>query len=52
MTLFFCRIWDKVCSGAPKILSFVAVMLVITLRRNILKAKNVEEVLNCVSEVI
>ncbi|XP_063629816.1 TBC1 domain family member 7 [Cydia splendana] len=45
------KIWDKVCSGAPKILSFVAVMLVITLRRNILKAKNSEEVLNCVSEI-
>ncbi|XP_049880823.1 TBC1 domain family member 7 [Pectinophora gossypiella] len=45
------KIWDKVCSGAPKILSFVAVMLVITLRRNILKANNAEEVLKCVSEI-
>ncbi|KAI5641078.1 rab-GTPase-TBC domain-containing protein [Phthorimaea operculella] len=45
------KIWDKVCSGAPKILSFVAVMLVITLRRNLLKAKNAEEVLKCVSEI-
>ncbi|XP_041985186.1 TBC1 domain family member 7 [Aricia agestis] len=44
------KIWDKVCAGAPKILSFVAVMLVITLRRNILKAKTKEEVLKCVSE--
>ncbi|KAM3957281.1 TBC1 domain family member 7 [Aphomia sociella] len=45
------KIWDKVCSGAPKILSFAAVMLVITLRRNILKAKNSEEALKCVSEI-
>ncbi|CAG5020845.1 unnamed protein product [Parnassius apollo] len=45
------KIWDKVCSGAPKILSFVAVMLVITLRRNILKAQNGDEVLKCVSEI-
>ncbi|XP_059045584.1 TBC1 domain family member 7 [Achroia grisella] len=45
------KIWDKICSGAPKILSFVAVMLVITLRRNILKAKNPDEVLKCVSEI-
>ncbi|XP_050674923.1 TBC1 domain family member 7 isoform X2 [Leptidea sinapis] len=45
------KIWDKVCSGAPKILSFVAVMLIITLRRNILKAINVDEVLRHVSEI-
>ncbi|KPJ10026.1 TBC1 domain family member 7 [Papilio machaon] len=45
------KIWDKVCSGAPKILSVVAVMLVITLRRNILKAQNGDEVLKCVSEI-
>ncbi|XP_045780519.1 TBC1 domain family member 7 isoform X2 [Maniola jurtina] len=45
------KIWDKICSGAPKILSFVAVMLVVTLRRNILKAKTEEEVLKCVSEI-
>ncbi|CAG9794638.1 unnamed protein product [Diatraea saccharalis] len=45
------KIWDKLCSGAPKILSFVAVMLVITLRRNILKATSVEEILKCVSEI-
>ncbi|XP_072933199.1 TBC1 domain family member 7 [Epargyreus clarus] len=45
------KIWDKVCSGAPKILSFVAVMLLITLRRNILKATNGDEVLKCVSEI-
>ncbi|XP_068625638.1 TBC1 domain family member 7 isoform X2 [Battus philenor] len=46
------KIWDKVCSGAPKILSFVAVMLVMTLRRNILKAQNGDEVLRCVLEYI
>ncbi|KAJ0170672.1 hypothetical protein K1T71_013444 [Dendrolimus kikuchii] len=45
------KIWDKVCSGAPKILSFAAVMLVITLRRNILRAKTSEEVLKCVSQI-
>ncbi|XP_013141795.1 PREDICTED: TBC1 domain family member 7 [Papilio polytes] len=45
------KIWDKVCGGAPKILSVVAVMLVITLRRNILKAQNGDEVLKCVSEI-
>ncbi|CAH2058974.1 unnamed protein product, partial [Iphiclides podalirius] len=45
------KIWDKVCSGAPKILSFVAVMLVITLRRSILKAANGDEVLKCVLEI-
>ncbi|XP_034837290.1 TBC1 domain family member 7 isoform X1 [Maniola hyperantus] len=45
------KIWDKICSGAPKILSFVAVMLVVTLRRNILKASTEEEVLKCVSEI-
>ncbi|XP_026494553.1 TBC1 domain family member 7 [Vanessa tameamea] len=45
------KIWDKICSGAPKILSFVAVTLVITLRRNILKARNGDEVLKCVSEI-
>ncbi|XP_053619415.1 TBC1 domain family member 7 [Plodia interpunctella] len=45
------KIWDKLCSGAPKILSFAAVMLVITLRRNILKAKSAEEVFQCVSEI-
>lgn len=49
--MFFFRIWDKVCSGAPKILSFVAVMLVITLRRNILRSKHSDEVLKCVSQV-
>lgn len=45
------KIWDKVCSGAPKILAYAAVMLVITLRRNILKAKNADEVLKCVTEI-
>ncbi|KAL4703366.1 hypothetical protein ACJJTC_015444 [Scirpophaga incertulas] len=45
------KIWDKLCSGAPKILSFVAVMLVITLRRSIMKAHSVEEVLKCISEI-
>ncbi|CAH2261787.1 TBC1 domain family member 7 [Pararge aegeria] len=45
------KIWDKICSGAPKILSYVAVMLVVTLRRNILKAKSQDEVLKCVSEI-
>ncbi|KAG7297593.1 hypothetical protein JYU34_019648 [Plutella xylostella] len=45
------KIWDKLCGGAPKILSFVAVMLLITLRRCILKAENAEEVLKCVSEI-
>ncbi|KAF9811073.1 hypothetical protein SFRURICE_012472 [Spodoptera frugiperda] len=45
------KIWDKVCSGAPKILSFVAVMLVITLRRNILRSKHSDEVLKCVSQI-
>ncbi|CAG9569092.1 unnamed protein product [Danaus chrysippus] len=45
------KIWDKICSGAPKILSFVAVMLVVTLRRNILKAKTAEQVLKCVTEI-
>lgn len=45
------RIWDKVCSGAPKVLASAAVMLLITLRRNILRAKNAEEVLKCVSQI-
>ncbi|CAK1540892.1 unnamed protein product [Leptosia nina] len=45
------KIWDKVCSGAPKILSFVAVMVVMTLRRNILRATNAEQVLKCVAEI-
>lgn len=45
------KIWDKLCSGAPKVLPFVAVMLVITLRRNILRAKNPEDVIKCVSEI-
>ncbi|KAH9632942.1 hypothetical protein HF086_002764 [Spodoptera exigua] len=45
------KIWDKVCSGAPKILSFAAVMLVITLRRNILRSKHSDEVLKCVSQI-
>ncbi|XP_045506591.1 TBC1 domain family member 7 [Colias croceus] len=45
------KIWDKVCSGAPKILSFVAVMLIVTLRRNILRAKTEEEVIKYVSEI-
>lgn len=45
------KIWDKICSGASKILSFTAVMLVITLRRNIMKAKTCEEVLKCVSQI-
>ncbi|PZC78219.1 TBC1 domain family member 7 [Helicoverpa armigera] len=45
------KIWDKICSGAPKILSFAAVMLVVTLRRNILRSKNAEEVIKCVSQI-
>ncbi|CAD0205377.1 unnamed protein product [Chrysodeixis includens] len=45
------KIWDKVCSGAPKILSFAAVMLIITMRRNILRSKNADEVLKCVSQI-
>ncbi|XP_022113345.1 TBC1 domain family member 7 [Pieris rapae] len=45
------KIWDKVCSGAPKILSFVAVMLIMTLRRNILRATSADQVLKCVSEI-
>lgn len=45
------KIWDKVCSGAPKVLASAAVMLLITLRRNILRAKNAEEVLKCVSQI-
>lgn len=45
------KIWDKLCSGAPKILSFTAVMLIITVRRNILRAKNSDEVLKCVTEM-
>lgn len=45
------KIWDKLCSGAPKILAFAGVMLVITLRRNILRTKNAEEVLKFFSEI-
>ncbi|CAB3258609.1 unnamed protein product [Arctia plantaginis] len=45
------KIWDKICGGAPKILVFVAVMLLITLRRNVLRAKNAEELLQCLSLV-
>lgn len=45
------KIWDKICSGAPKILSFAAVMLIVTLRRNILRSQNADEVLKCVSEI-
>ncbi|XP_063220313.1 TBC1 domain family member 7 isoform X2 [Bacillus rossius redtenbacheri] len=45
------KIWDKLAAGSCKILVFVAVVLLMTLRRRILKCNTVAEVLECVNRI-
>lgn len=45
------KIWDKICCGSSKILPYVGVTLVITLRRCILQANSTEELLKCMQEL-
>ncbi|XP_060528842.1 TBC1 domain family member 7 [Cylas formicarius] len=42
------RVWDKVCGGSVKILVFIVVVMLTTLKHRILKFKDVESVLNCI----
>ena len=45
------KIWDKLTGGSCKILVFVAVMILITLRRHLLKCLMTENVLKCLNNI-
>nr|CAD7587536.1 unnamed protein product [Timema genevievae] len=45
------RIWDKLASGSCKILVFVALVLLITLRRVLLKCTTAEKIIECLNNV-
>lgn len=45
------RIWDKIAVGAHKILVFVAVITLTTVRRLLLKSENIDNVLETISNV-
>lgn len=45
------KIWDKVAGGSSKILIFVAVVVLITLRRTLLKCSTIESVTMCLSNI-
>lgn len=45
------KIWDKVTGGSCKILVFVAVVILRTLRRNLLLCKMLDNVLNCLNNI-
>jgi len=45
------RIWDKITVGAYKILIFVAVVTLTTLRRLLLRCENIDNVLDTVNNV-
>jgi len=45
------RIWDKITVGAYKILVFVAVVTLTTLRRLLLRCENIDNVLDTVNNV-
>lgn len=48
---FVFRIWDKLCGGSYKILVYVIVVLLTTLKRSILKCSTVPEILQCIKNV-
>ena len=45
------RIWDKIVVGARKILVFVAVIVLTTLKRCLMKCENIEQVLEAINSV-
>ena len=45
------RIWDKVAVGAYKILVFVAVVIITTLKRLLMRCDNVDAVLDAITHV-
>lgn len=45
------RIWDKITVGAYRILVFVAVVILTTLRRLLLRCENVDNVLDTINNV-
>ncbi|XP_077286491.1 TBC1 domain family member 7 [Arctopsyche grandis] len=45
------KIWDKVCGGSSKVLVYVAIVLLVTLRRGILRCEDAEQVLRCIHDV-
>lgn len=45
------RIWDKIAVGAYKILVFVAIVILTTLRRFLLKCKTLDNVLDTILNV-
>lgn len=46
-----CRIWDKITVGAYRILVFVAVVTLTTLRRLLLRGESVDNVLDTINNV-
>jgi len=51
MVFMYNRIWDKITVGAYKILVFVAVVTLTTLRRLLLRCENIDNVLDTVNNV-
>ncbi|PNF19492.1 TBC1 domain family member 7 [Cryptotermes secundus] len=45
------KVWDKLAGGSCKILVFVAVVILRTLRRNLLSCKMSDNVLNCLNNI-
>ncbi|KAK7873014.1 hypothetical protein R5R35_000314 [Gryllus longicercus] len=45
------KVWDKLIGGSCKVLIFVAVVLLITLRRLLLKCTTVDSVLDCLGNI-
>ena len=45
------RIWDKICGGSIKILVFVMIFILTTLRRNILRANDLKSLMDCLDSV-
>jgi len=47
----YCRIWDKITVGAYRILVFVAVVTLTTLRRLLLRCESIDHVLDTINNV-
>lgn len=45
------KVWDKLIGGSCKVLIFVAVVLLVTLRRLLLKCSSVDATLDCLSNI-
>lgn len=49
--IYLCRIWDKITVGAYRILIFVAVVTLTTLRRLLLRCENTDHILDTINNV-